>query len=117
MAPSATLVETVTHTPKTFHVFPKTNSNETEAVSLSTNTYVPLELFGALNQYEQVDLTPLLGTRFENINLTEILRSPECDEKIRDIAITGEYCLSKILLCIICSSGRITLRLSVPFLY
>ena len=60
-----------------------------------TEYHIPLQLSGALKQYEQNDLTPILGSQFENINLSEILHSPECDQKIRDIAITSEYKLFK----------------------
>ncbi|KAL9622027.1 MAG: hypothetical protein Q9160_003526 [Pyrenula sp. 1 TL-2023] len=47
----------------------------------------PLELTNSVDDYVKTDMTPILGTLFEDIDLAEILRSPDCDTKIRDIAI------------------------------
>ena len=86
MAPTATQTEVLTQTSNILH-FP----NKIEAFPVSTKNCVPLQLSGALDQWEQHDLTPLMGTQFEDINLTEILHSPACDQIIRDIAITSKY--------------------------
>ncbi|KJZ78556.1 hypothetical protein HIM_01947 [Hirsutella minnesotensis 3608] len=47
----------------------------------------PLEPSGSMDCYQHSDVTPLIGTVFENVSLAEILRSPECDAKVRDLAI------------------------------
>ena len=86
MGPTATQTETITQTPMFLQI-----PNKIVAAPSSTDHYIPLQLSGALKQFEQTDLTPLIGTRFEAINLTEILHSPRCDQLIRDIAITSEF--------------------------
>ncbi|CAF9910066.1 MAG: hypothetical protein ALECFALPRED_006146 [Alectoria fallacina] len=83
MAPTATQTETITQTPMLLQT-----PNKMVAAPSSTDYYIPLQLSGALKRFEKNDLTPLIGTRFEAINLTEILHSPVCDQTIRDIAIT-----------------------------
>ena len=86
MAPTATQTETITQTPMLLQT-----PNKMVAAPSSTDYYIPLQLSGALKRFEKNDLTPLIGTRFEAINLTEILHSPVCDQTIRDIAITSEF--------------------------
>ena len=86
MALSATQTQTITQPKYAFQIPEKVG-----VAAPSTEYHIPLQLSGALDQYEQNDLTPIIGTQFENINLAEILHSRECDQKIRDIAITSEY--------------------------
>ena len=85
MAPIATETATDTQTRKAFHML-----NGVEAVTSKSNDRIPLKLSGALKPFKQFDLTTVIGTQFENINLTKILHSPECDQIIRDIAITSK---------------------------
>ena len=66
---------------------PAISSRPSLSLKLEGASRSPLELSGAVDSYIKRDLAPLLGTIFEDINLAEILRSPECDAKIRDIAI------------------------------
>ncbi|KAI1432069.1 hypothetical protein GGR50DRAFT_629286 [Xylaria sp. CBS 124048] len=47
----------------------------------------PLKLVGLWDAYKQSALTPIIGTAFENVNLADVLRSPDCDALIRDLAI------------------------------
>lgn len=108
MAPTATQTETITQTP----IFLQT-PNKMVAVPSSTDHYIPLQLSGALKQFEQTDLTPLIGTRFETINLTEILHSPVCDQLIRDIAITSELFRCKPVQDIFPSPRQDTSRLYI----
>lgn len=44
---------------------------------------------GALDQFEHFDVTPVIGREFVNANLVELLRAPNSDDLIRDLAITG----------------------------
>lgn len=85
MASSVTQTEVVSQAPK-----PLSIPTKLVASSQSTNHYIPLRLSGALEQLKHNDLTPGIGTHFENIDLTEILNSPACDQVIRDIAITSK---------------------------
>ena len=64
--------------------------NGVEAATSKSDHCIPLKLSGALKTFKQFDLTTVIGTQFENINLTKILHSPECDQIIRDIAITSK---------------------------
>lgn len=86
MASTATETATYTQVPKAFHTF-----NGVGAVSSKSGPFIPLKLSGALETFKKFDLTTVIGTQFENINLTEILHSSECDQIIRDIAITSMH--------------------------
>ncbi|KAF2404726.1 taurine catabolism dioxygenase [Trichodelitschia bisporula] len=48
----------------------------------------PLQLKGLLNQYKSHDLTPVIGREYPTINLKQLLRAPNSDDLIRDLAIT-----------------------------
>lgn len=48
----------------------------------------PLKLSGALDQFKFFESTPTIGREYEDVNLAEILRAPNSDELIRDLAIT-----------------------------
>lgn len=42
---------------------------------------------GTWDKYEHFEVTPLIGTVFDGLNISEILHSPDSDAKIRDLAI------------------------------
>ena len=86
MAPTATETATVIQAPRAFHKL-----NGVEAATSKSDQCIPLKLSGALKPFKQFDLTTVIGTQFENINLTRILHSSECDKIIRDIAITSKH--------------------------
>ena len=88
MGSTATETATDTPAPKVFHTL-----NGVEAATSKSDHCIPLKLSGALKTFRLFDLTTAIGTQFENINLTEILHSPECDHVIRDIAITSKHYL------------------------
>ncbi|KAK4135055.1 TauD-domain-containing protein [Trichocladium antarcticum] len=48
----------------------------------------PLELSGALDQFEHFDVTPVIGREYVNVNVVELLEAPNSDELLRDLAIT-----------------------------
>jgi hypothetical protein len=50
----------------------------------------PLELSGALDKYESIEVTPVLGREFPTAKLLEWMEAPNSDELLRDLAITGE---------------------------
>ena len=88
MASTVTETATYTQAPKAFHAF-----NRVEAVASKSGLSIPLKLSGALESFKKFDLTTVIGTQFENINLTEILHSSDCDLILRDLAITSKYYL------------------------
>ncbi|GAA6023403.1 hypothetical protein JCM10207_002535 [Rhodosporidiobolus poonsookiae] len=49
---------------------------------------VPLEPTGALDKYSPRELTPVLGTQFETVQLGDLLEAPNADELFRELAIT-----------------------------
>ena len=49
----------------------------------------PLQLKGVLDQYRSFDVTPTIGREFPEAQLTDWLESPDADDVIRDLAITG----------------------------
>lgn len=53
-----------------------------------------MQLAGALDKFESFDITPVIGKEFPTANLTEWLESPNADELIRDLAVTGKLILS-----------------------
>ena len=85
MAPSATQTEILPQTQKLLRML-----NNAAVASPGTDHCIPLRLSGILKEIKHFDLTPVIGTQFENINLAEILHSPVCDQTIRDIAITSK---------------------------
>ncbi|KAL2177539.1 uncharacterized protein P884DRAFT_307684 [Thermothelomyces heterothallicus CBS 202.75] len=48
----------------------------------------PLKLSGALDHLEYFDVTPVIGREYVNVDLVELLRAPNSDELLRDLAIT-----------------------------
>ncbi|KAF2403774.1 taurine catabolism dioxygenase, partial [Trichodelitschia bisporula] len=48
----------------------------------------PLKPKGLLDQFKSFDVTPVIGREFPEVNLKELLRAPNSDELIRDLAIT-----------------------------
>lgn len=60
-------------------------------LSISVRASVePLKPTGVLDQYEHVDLTPVIGREYHNVQLTELLKAENADELIRELAIIGE---------------------------
>lgn len=50
----------------------------------------PLKLSGALAHFQREDTTPVIGTEFLNVNIVDdILKAPNSDELLRDLAITS----------------------------
>jgi hypothetical protein len=64
------------------------------AATSTTNLQIePLQLKGALDQYESFDVTPVIGREFPTVSLKEWLQAPNSDELLRDLAITSEFFL------------------------
>ncbi|KAK3503919.1 hypothetical protein B0T13DRAFT_144368 [Neurospora crassa] len=67
----------------------KTDSPEAESAPKRFEDHKePLELSGALEQFENFEVTPVIGREYVNVDLVEWLRAPNSDELLRDLAIT-----------------------------
>lgn len=51
----------------------------------------PLQLSGALDQFESFQVTPCIGTEFVNVDLAQWITGPDSDALLRDLAITGNF--------------------------
>lgn len=76
-------------------VFPETEEVEQKLATLKlTGAPAPLKLGNSLDKFEKSDATPLIGTEFaQGVQLAELLKAPNADELIRDLAIlsTSQY--------------------------
>lgn len=50
----------------------------------------PLALEGHLEKYKSFNVTPVIGTEFPDANVAEWIKAPNCDELLRDLAITSK---------------------------
>ncbi len=57
---------------------------------LNTDHKEALELSGALEGLKYMDLSPLLGREYKDVDLVDLLQAPNSDDLIRDLAITSE---------------------------
>jgi hypothetical protein len=48
----------------------------------------PLSYSGSLDSYSQSDLTPVIGTEFEGLQVVDLLSAKNSDALIRDLAVT-----------------------------
>ena len=49
----------------------------------------PLSLTGALEKFKQFDVTPVIGTEFQDVNLIDWMVGKNSDALLRDLAITS----------------------------
>ena len=57
-----------------------------------TGAPAPLKLGKSHDAYEKTDSTPTIGTEFaRGVQLTDLLKAPNADEIIRDLAILGKF--------------------------
>ena len=54
-----------------------------------TRCVEPLVDSGSLQSYAHQDLTPAIGRRFDGLQIVDLLRAPDGDRLIRDLAVTG----------------------------
>ncbi|KAJ3489737.1 hypothetical protein NLG97_g5938 [Lecanicillium saksenae] len=57
-------------------------------VTTKSQVAAPVHVTGALEGLESVELSPTLGREYPKANLVELLRAPNSDELIRDLAVT-----------------------------
>lgn len=91
MAPSVTetVTETVTQVTENLKQKPAASLKDQTEPALETGHREPLKLSGALDQFKQFEVTPVIGKEFVDVDLAEWLRAPNSDELLRDLAITG----------------------------
>ena len=51
----------------------------------------------ALDQYEHIEVTPIIGREYPHVNLVSLLKSPNSEELLRELALTSK---SQLLLCL-----------------
>lgn len=49
----------------------------------------PLEYSGSLDSYSHNDVTPVIGTEYKGLQVADILKSEQCDQLIKDLAVTS----------------------------
>ena len=54
-----------------------------------TRCIKPMVNSRSLDKYNYFDVTPVIGRQFENLQVTDILKSE--DQVVKDLAITGEF--------------------------
>ena len=51
----------------------------------------PLKLAGVLDEFESVEITPVLGREYPKAKIVEWMNAPNSDELLRDLAITVSH--------------------------
>ena len=77
MAPSATEPAQVT-----------TAIHPGKATNTTTKPWV--KSTGSLDQYEHIEVTPVIGREYPHVNLVSILKSPNSEELLRELALTSK---------------------------
>lgn len=61
-----------------------------QALATGNKTEKPwLKSTGALDSYENFDITPVIGREFSNANLVEWLQAENSDELLKELALTS----------------------------
>jgi hypothetical protein len=47
----------------------------------------PIKSTGSLDKFESIDLTPVIGTEYPNIQLVELIKATNADDLLRDLAV------------------------------
>ncbi len=75
MAPSATAAEAQTSVP--------IHPGKTAAVAATK----PVQATGALDSHEHIELTPVIGREYPNLNLVALLQAPNSEELLKELAL------------------------------
>lgn len=70
----------------------------TKTVAPPATVKLPLINNGSLDNLEQFDVTPVIGTEFPEANLVDMLNAPNADELLTELALTSKSSVSKSLL-------------------
>lgn len=70
---------------------PTAGSTEASAEAVGSlalrGSQIPLQPTGALDKYKSFDLTPFIGREYPEVQLVDLLRAPDADELLRELAI------------------------------
>jgi hypothetical protein len=44
---------------------------------------------GSLDQYEHIEVTPIIGREYPHVNLVSLLKAPNSEELLRELALTS----------------------------
>lgn len=68
------------------------NSNGSSHTNGSTKSLIrkPLQYSGSLDQFKYVDVTPIIGREYPEVQITDLMKAENADELLRDLAITSE---------------------------
>lgn len=50
----------------------------------------PMEYSGSLDSYTHRDMTPVIGTEYEGLQVVDLLQASDSDRLIKDLAVTGK---------------------------
>lgn len=71
-----------------------TTATKNKQSSSSSYPREPLQLRGVLDKFAYEEATPLLGREYPGVNIVDdLLRAPDSDALLRDVAITSAYFL------------------------
>lgn len=68
---------------------PKDVSESSTVASSSTYPREPLNPSGILDEFKQFDVTPVIGTEFQDVQLVDWMVGSNSDAILRDLAITS----------------------------
>ena len=68
---------------------PVENADRIEVKKLAQSRE-PLKSSGSLDQYQTIDITPVIGTEFPDANIVEWINAPDADQRLRDLAIKSK---------------------------
>ncbi len=74
----------------------KANGFQHRATNRNALLNAPLKLTHLLDEFKSFDVTPVIGTEFPDVQLTDWLRAPNSDALLRDLAITSKYSLLSV---------------------
>jgi len=64
---------------------------EVQPEALPSKFPKPLKATGSLDKYESIDITPVVGTEYPTIKLVDLIKAPNADELLRDLAIKSSF--------------------------
>lgn len=56
-----------------------------------TRAKKPYTYSGSLDSFQQINSTPIIGREILGLHIKDLLKSPDSDTQIRDLAITGTH--------------------------
>ena len=66
------------------------SKNEQNGTANGLHERQPLNSTGVLDQYEMVEVTPVIGREYPTANLVDWLQAPNADEVLTELALTSK---------------------------